>query len=149
MEDYEYKVINLHATYSKIISKSTSNISKNTRESGSRRFYLGNSSSFGGCFEIFLRLSSGIRAVDALTSLGRSPPIAATPLPAALPIFTELYRRLPIFRTFLGDFSHQKRPLTRLSVLLFQCYSTVLFLLHRSFGLSCENRVLSADLRSR
>ncbi len=30
MEDYETKVANLHATYSKIISKFTSNVSKNT-----------------------------------------------------------------------------------------------------------------------
>ena len=48
---------------------------EDTRESGSRRFYLGNNSSFGGYFEIFSRLSSGIRAVDAcwidaLTLLG-------------------------------------------------------------------------------
>ncbi len=42
---------------------------EDTRESGSRRFYLGNSSSFGGCFEMFLRLSSGIRAVDAVGSM--------------------------------------------------------------------------------
>ena len=30
MEEYRNKVVNLHATYSKIISKFTSNISKNT-----------------------------------------------------------------------------------------------------------------------
>mgnify|MGYP007063415711 CR=1 FL=1 len=30
------------------------------------------------------------------------------------PIFTDFYRVLPIFQTFLGDFNHQKLPLTRL-----------------------------------
>ena len=28
-----------------------------------------------------------------------------SPLPTVLPIFTEFYRFLPIFQTFLGDFS--------------------------------------------
>ena len=114
-------------SYSMTISKSTSNISKNTRESGSRRFYPGNSSSFGGCFEIFLRLSSGIRAVDALTSLGRSTPIAATPLPTALPIFTELYRRLPIFTE---------------SYRLFTDFYRILPTFYRFFGLSWETSAI-------
>ncbi len=35
-------------------------------------------------------------------------PLRATPLPTVLPIFTEFYRFLPIFQTFLGDFNPQK-----------------------------------------
>ena len=34
-----------------------------------------------------------------------------------LPIFTDFYRFLPIFRTFLGDFSPQKLPSRRFQTL--------------------------------
>ena len=51
MEEYRNKVVNLHAILS-YDYRQIGNVSKTTSEftskSGSRRFYLGNSSSFGG-----------------------------------------------------------------------------------------------------
>ena len=72
-----------------------------TRESESRRFYLGNSSSFGGYVEIFSRSSSGIRAVDACwidafdsswANLPLSRPLLSPLYCRFLPNFTDVYR---------------------------------------------------------
>ena len=68
----------------------------------------------------------GIRAVDAV-----SPNCISSPRCITGPLLSPLHHRLlpdftdflPIFRTFLGDFGHQKLPLTRLSALLFRYYS--------------------------
>ena len=98
MEDYEYKVSNLHAIlsydYQQIgnISKTTS---KFTRESGSRRFYLGNSSSFGGLrgSELLMPL---VRCLNYLLSQVY---YRATPLPAGT---TDCYRTLPTFYRSFG-----------------------------------------------
>ncbi len=109
MEDYEYKVINLHATYSKIISKSTSNTSKNTSKSS--LFTQGTAALFGGCFEMFSRFVFGDQMLLMPLVIGQAAPRiytyplpyrATTPLPAASPTFTGLYRRFTDFSDFLG-----------------------------------------------
>ena len=119
MEDYEYKVSNLHAIlsydYQQIgnISKTTSKL---TGESGSRRFLPREQQLFPGdasrCSRVW---SSGVRAADALLGqlqcldylLSQVYYRAATPLPTVSPTFTE---SLPTF--------------------------------YRSFGLSWENSIL-------
>ena len=71
MEDYEYKVIKLHATLFQNSSVGRRQWREDTRESGSRRFYLGNSSSFGGYFEIFFAF--GLRGSELLMLVGSMP----------------------------------------------------------------------------
>ena len=100
MEDYEYKVINLHATYSKIISKSTSNTSKNTSKSS--LFTQGTAALFGGCFEVFF--ASGLRGSELLMLLG-----TRFQLPSVLQgnhssprRITDFYRILPTFYRSFG-----------------------------------------------
>ncbi len=96
MEDYECKVSNSHAIlsydYQQIgnISKTTS---KFTSESGSRRFYLGNGSSFGGCFEMFFAF--GLRGSELLMLLDRCCCITGQPLLSPLH-----YRLLPSLTDF-------------------------------------------------
>ena len=103
MEDYEYKVIKLHATLFQNSSVGRRQWREDTRESGRRRFHLGNSSSSGGCFEIFSRSVFGDQSCccrcfgDYL--LSQVYYRAATPLPAAI---ADFYRILPTFYRSFG-----------------------------------------------
>ncbi len=103
MEDYEYKVIKLHATLFQNSSVGRRQWREDTRESGSRRFYPGNSSSFGGCFEMFSRLVFGDQSCWCLDFSWAATPLSRPLLSPLhyrlLPNFTDV---LPIFRTFLG-----------------------------------------------